>query len=89
MWSIFQISKILYFYYCINYIIFISKVWPSFWRNVSYTKMYFGSLTYHYQKTGERFFLKMTLRHFGFGHTVEKIAITIILAIVSVSSSIL
>ena len=36
--------------------------------------MYFGSLTYHYQKTGERFFLKMTLRHFGFGHTVEKIA---------------
>ena len=51
--------------------------------------MYFGSLTYHYQKTGEGFFLKMTLRHFGFGHTVEKIAITIILAIVRVSSSIL
>ena len=51
--------------------------------------MYFGSLTYHYQKTGERFFLKMTLRHFWFGHAVEKIAITIILAIVKVSSSII
>ena len=40
-------------------------------------------------KNWRRFFLKMTLRHFGFGHAVEKIAITIILAIIRVSSSVL
>ena len=82
MWSIFLYFQKNIFYYYINYIIYISKVWPSFSRKFFYVKMYLGSLTFHYQKTGERFFLKMTLRHFGFGHTVEKIAITIILTIV-------
>ena len=41
----FKFPKFCIFYYCINIIIFISKVWPSFWRNISYTKMNFGSLT--------------------------------------------
>ena len=40
---------------------FIYKVWPSFVRNFSYTKMYVGSSTYHYQKTGGRFFLKIDI----------------------------
>ena len=41
MWcaQFFKFPKFCIFYYCINIIIFISKVWPSFWRNFSYTKI--------------------------------------------------
>ena len=72
-WPIFYISKILNF-------LLLHQLYNIYFQSVAiiFEKIFLHQNVLWFinfppqKKTGERFFLKMTLRHFWFGQTVEK-----------------